>query len=172
MRIPSVKVLSQADARPWHLQELLPSNGKWRVALFPGDLSQKSQQQKLDALTGPLAATSSFLKRFTPQDARYDDVIEVLTIHAAPRVDKTIFDFAEILRPFHEVDGWDYNKIFVDDQSFHEGHGQLYKTFGIDTGVGCAVIIRPDQYVSYIGGLDDYESLDKFFSGFMVPQKA
>lgn len=172
MRIPSVKVLSQADARPWHLHELLPSNGKWRIALFPGDVSQTAQQQKLDALTAPLAASTSFLRRFTPRDARYDDVFEVLTVHAAPRTDKAIFDFAEILRPFHEVDGWDYHKIFVDDQSFHEGHGRLYETFGIDAAVGCAVIIRPDQYVSYVGAVDDYESLDKFFSGFMVSQDA
>lgn len=26
-RMPSTKVLNQADARPWHFQELLPSNG-------------------------------------------------------------------------------------------------------------------------------------------------
>ena len=26
-RMPSVKVMNQSDARPWHFQELLPSNG-------------------------------------------------------------------------------------------------------------------------------------------------
>lgn len=41
MRIPSVKVLNQSDARPWHLQELLRSNGTWRVILFPGDIDSE-----------------------------------------------------------------------------------------------------------------------------------
>ena len=29
-RMPSTKVLNQSDARPWHFQELLPSNGTVR----------------------------------------------------------------------------------------------------------------------------------------------
>lgn len=93
----------------------------------------------------------------------------MLTVHAAPRVDFTVFDFPEVLRPFDEVDGWDYHKIFVDDQSYHEGHGRLYETFGIDPAVGCVVAARPDQYVSLVGEMG-YEQLDAFFSGFMIPQ--
>src|ERR1700744_5148793 len=37
MRMPSFKVLNQADARPWHFQERLKSNGTWRVVIFSGD---------------------------------------------------------------------------------------------------------------------------------------
>lgn len=169
-RVPSTKVLSQADARPWHLHELLPSNGKWRLVLFVGDVSQPGPTENMNKVAEALAAPNSFLKRFTPADQRYDDVIEVLTIHAAKRLDKTIFDFPEVLRPYHEIDGWDYRKVFVDDQSFHEGHGQLYETFGIDPKVGAAVILRPDQYVAYAGPVEDYQALDTFFSGFMIKQ--
>lgn len=32
------------------------------------------------------------------------------------------------------------------------------------------MIVRPDQYVSWIGDFDDYETMDKFFSGFMIEQ--
>lgn len=32
------------------------------------------------------------------------------------------------------------------------------------------VIIRPDQYVSYVGRMDDIESVNSFFNGFMLPQ--
>ncbi|KAK4898320.1 hypothetical protein LTR28_001625, partial [Elasticomyces elasticus] len=38
MRMPSFKVLNQSDARPSHFQELLKSNGRWRVIIFPGDI--------------------------------------------------------------------------------------------------------------------------------------
>jgi phenol 2-monooxygenase len=31
--------------------------------------------------------------------------------------------------------------------------------------------LKPDQYVSWVGEMDDYESMDKFFSGFMVEQR-
>ncbi|KAL1873446.1 hypothetical protein VTK73DRAFT_991 [Phialemonium thermophilum] len=172
MRMPSVKVLSQADARPWHLQELLKSNGTWRVLLFAGDVGRPEQKAKLARMSDQLAAPDSFLTRYTPQGARYDSVIEVLTVHAGRRVDYTIFDFPEVLRPYDELDGWDYGKIFVDDQSYHEGHGRLYDTFGIDPAKGCVVVLRPDQYVSYMGALDDYASVDRFFSGFMIDQSA
>ncbi|KAL4892418.1 FAD binding domain-containing protein [Aspergillus ambiguus] len=171
MRMPSVKVLNQADARPWHFQELLKSNGRWRLVVFPGDVSKDSQLEKVNKLGEAFSKKDSFLKRFTPQGSRYDSVIELLTVHAAPRHSKTIFDFPEVFRPYDEVDGWDYWKIFVDDQSYHEGHGQLYETFGIDREKGCMVILRPDQYVSYVGPLEDHRVVDRFFSSFMVSQQ-
>jgi phenol 2-monooxygenase len=170
MRMPSVKVLNQSDARPWHLQELLQSNGTWRIILFPGNIDSERQKKRMTSLCDKLSDKSSFLKRFTPPPARYDSVIEVLTIHASKRQDHDIFDFPVVLRPYDEVDGWDYHKIFVDDGSYHEGHGQMYRTWGISPDSGCVVILRPDQYVSYVGEIDDYDSLDGFFSGFLLPQ--
>ncbi|KAF9895072.1 hypothetical protein FE257_004701 [Aspergillus nanangensis] len=171
MRMPSVKVLSQADARPWHFQELLKSNGRWRVLVLPGDVSKASQMEKVQKLGEALSKKDSFLRRFTPEGAKYDSVIELLTVHAAPRTSVTIFDFPEAFRPYDELDGWDYWKIFVDDQSYHEGHGQMYDTFEVDREKGCVVIIRPDQYISYVGPLEDYETVDGFFSTFMVSQQ-
>ncbi|KAK7419247.1 hypothetical protein QQX98_003399 [Neonectria punicea] len=169
-RIPSVKVLNQSDARPWHLQELLRSNGTWRVILFPGDISKIAQKSRMTSICEELASPSSFLKRFTPSGSRYDSVIEVLTVHVAKRADVDIFDFPEVLRPYDEIEGWDYHKIFVDDQSYHEGHGHLYETFSISRDEGCIVVLRPDQHISYVGKMDDYKSVDGFFSAFMVPQ--
>lgn len=171
-RMPSVKVLSQADARPWHIQERLPSNGRWRVMVFAGDVTNQPQKEKIERLGAVLGSKGSFLQRYKPTGARYDSVIEVLTVHAGPRNAVDIFDFPEVFRPYDEIDGWDYEKIFVDDLSYHEGHGQLYETFGIDPNKGCLVVLRPDQYVSYVGPLEDYDAVDRFFSGFMIAQTA
>lgn len=33
------------------------------------------------------------------------------------------------------------------------------------------MILRPDQYISWIGEMDDYESMDSFFRGFMIDQR-
>ncbi|PTU19594.1 hypothetical protein P175DRAFT_0503131 [Aspergillus ochraceoroseus IBT 24754] len=46
--------------------------------------------------------------------------------------------------------GWNYEKTFVDDISYHEGHWKLYETFGIDPEKGSLVVLGLDQYVSYV----------------------
>lgn len=170
-RIPSVKVLNQSDARPWHFQELFKSNGRWRVVVFPGDLNNACRKHQLAELGQRLAGVDSFLTRFTPSDQRYDSVFELLAVHSGSRASTTIFDFPEVFRPYDQIDGWDYWKIFVDDESYHEGHGQIYENFGIDPQEGCTIIVRPDQYVSYVGRIEAYDDLDKFFSSFMLPQR-
>ncbi|KAL7809441.1 family 16 glycoside hydrolase [Trichoderma gracile] len=169
MRIPSHKVLNQADARPWHLQELLPSNGRWRIIVFAGNVNSSEQRGKLEGLAQDFGARNAFLRLFTPENAKHDAVFELLLIHNAPRTSVTIFDFPEIFRPFDELDGWDYNKIFVDDVSYHEGFGNIYGALGIPHS-GCIVIVRPDQYVSYVGPMDDAAAVSRFFGGFMRMQ--
>ncbi|ETI27668.1 hypothetical protein G647_00117 [Cladophialophora carrionii CBS 160.54] len=170
MRMPSFKVLNQADARPWHFQELLKSNGTWRVVVFAGNIKNPDQRTKINKLGEKLSSSTSFLTRFTPPNKRYDSVFELLSVHSAPRQEVTIFDFPPVFHPWDDNDGWDYWKIFVDDVSYHEGYGDAYNHYGVDREKGCAVILRPDQYVSWVGEMDDYESMEKFFSGFMVEQ--
>ncbi|KAJ4159541.1 uncharacterized protein LMH87_008439 [Akanthomyces muscarius] len=168
-RIPSVKILSQADARPWHLQELLPSNGRWRVLVFPGDVQSQAQAAQLIDVANSFDASNSFVYCFTPAGGPIDAVFEIFAIHRAPRTAVTIFDFPSIFRRFSETDGYDYDKIYVDDISYHEGHGKIYEEFGIAEH-GCIVVVRPDQHVSYIGSLSEPAAVTQFFSAFMVPQ--
>ena len=168
-RIPSVKILSQADARPWHLQELLPSNGRWRVLVFPGDVQNQEQAAQLIDVANDFDASKSFVYCFTPAAGPIDAVFEILAIHRAPRTAVTIFDFPSIFRRFSETDGYDYDKIYVDDISYHEGHGRIYEEFGIAEH-GCIVVVRPDQHVSYVGPLSEPAAVTQFFSAFMVPQ--
>lgn len=115
-RMPSFKVLNQADARPWHFQELLKSNGTWRVVVFAGDIRDPQQRKRLDGLGEKLESDDSFLRTSTPQGQKYDSVIELLSVHSAPRQETTIFDFPECFRPWDDQDGWDYWKVHVDDQ--------------------------------------------------------
>lgn len=171
MRIPSFKVLNQSDARPSHLQELLPSNGRWRILLFAGDLSTPSSQQRLQTLGAQLAAPTSFLNRYTPATAPIDSVIEILTIHSGPRTGLELLDLHAVFHPWSEEHGWDYWKVFVDDASYHEGHGRAYENYGVDGEVGCAVVVRPDQYVGWIGEVADYAGMEGFFGGFMLEQR-
>lgn len=169
-RMPSYKVLNHADARPWHLQELLKSNGRWRVIVFPGQLTDHSNMQRFKKLGESLGGSDSFIRRFTPLGKAIDSVIEVLTVHSGPRTAIGLLDLPDIFHPFHGKMGWDYWKIYSDEQSYHEGHGQAYENYGIDPRRGAAIIVRPDQYVSWVGEADDYERMSHFFAGFMRQQ--
>lgn len=166
-RMPSFKVLNHADARPWHLQELLKSNGRWRVIVFPGRLTESQNMQRYQKLGKSLAEEGSFIRRFTPPSKPIDSVIEVLTVHSGPRTGIELLDLPEVFHPNHDDMGWDYWKVYSDENSYHEGHGQAYVNYGIDPAQGASVIIRPDQYVSWVGEVDDYEQMSRFFSGFM-----
>lgn len=170
MRMPSFKVLNQSDARPWHFQERLKSDGRWRLVVFAGEISDATQMQRLQSLGVSLASPESFISRFTPPSKPIDSVIETLLIHSAPRTSVDIFSFPEIFRPFSKRDGWDYMKIYVDDQSYHEGHGEAFKNYAVDPKEGCVVVLRPDQYVGFVGRLEDVAELDHYFSGFMIAQ--
>ncbi|KAK0113444.1 hypothetical protein ONS96_014310 [Cadophora gregata f. sp. sojae] len=172
MRMPSFKVLNQADARPWHLQERLNSNGRWRLLIFAGDIHNPTQKSRIEKLGAALADPKSFIKRFQPAGKPVDELVEILTVHSSKRTDCTVHDFPEIFHPYSDEFGWDYWKIFVDDESYHEGHGHAYENYGIDPVKGCAIIVRPDQYVSWIGELEDTDLMDKFFSNFLIEQSS
>ncbi|KAB5581282.1 hypothetical protein GE09DRAFT_1085771 [Coniochaeta sp. 2T2.1] len=166
MRIPSHKVLNQSDARPWHLQELLPSNGTWRVIVFAGDILDQGQFSRLSALGKELTSTDSFMNRFKlKEDKTPSSFFEILTIHSSPREKVELLSLPAVFHPYSSEYGWDYEKVYVDDVSYHEGHGQAYANYGIDPKRGCVVILRPDQYVSWIGELEDADDMNRFFAG-------
>lgn len=162
MRFPSFKIMNQIDSRPWHFQEWIKADGRFRILLFAGDYRKPEQRDRVKAFCDALQKPNSFLRRVTGSRP-IDAVIEILTCHSAPRKEVEFFDFPELLRPFVENVGWDYNKIFVDDESYHEGHGHAYENYGVDPEKGCVVVLRPDQYVAYVGEIEDIADLDSYF---------
>ena len=161
MRFPSFKVLNQSDARPWHFQERLKSDGRFRLIIFAGDVLSPAQRSRLDAFCIALTS-SSFLAPHLHKN------IGLLTLHSAKRTETEMLrDFPEVLHPFDAKTGWDYDSVFVDDESYHEGHGEAYRNYGVDRETGCVVVTRPDQYVGYIGALDGegLEGVDAYFKG-------
>jgi phenol 2-monooxygenase len=61
----------------------------------------------------------------------------------------------------------DNHKILVDDESYNYGHGHAYEFLGVDPVEGTVIVIRPDQYVSMVTGLDNVERVKGFFDGFL-----
>lgn len=169
-RFPSHQVLNQSDARPWHIGHRLRSDGRFRIVVFAGNLADSQQWQRVERFGQGIARPASFLHRFTPSNAPIDSVIEVLTVHSAPRIEIQLLDLPDIFHPFDTRRGWDYEKVFVDDESYHDGHGHAYGNYGVDPERGCVVVARPDQHVGWIGDLEDVSDLGGYFSQFLIPQ--
>lgn len=170
MRFPSQQVLNQADARPWPLQHWLKADSRWRLLVFAANLEDSNQMSRVNKLGEYLASSKSFIHRYTPPGGKIDSLIEIITVHSGKRQKVELLDLHEVFHPFDEKTGWDYNKVFVDDGSYHEGFGDAYKGYGVDReGKGCVVVTRPDQYVGYIGELEDVGEMERYFEGIMVP---
>ena len=167
MRFPSFRVLNQSDARPWHFQKRLPSDGRFRIIVFAGNVLSSPQKARLEAFCSKLS-NSMFL------GSHLYNNIAVVTCHSAKRTEVELLrDFPEVLHPFSEKIGWDYDSVFVDDVSYHEGFGDAYKNYGVDKETGCVVVTRPDQYVGYVGQLDGdagWVGVEAYFKGIFIKQ--
>lgn len=169
-RFPSFQVLNQSDARAWQFAHFLRSDGRFRVVVFAGNLTNRGQWERVLKFGEEISGPDSFLGRFTPSNKPPDSVIEVLMIHSGPRVEIELLDLHAVFHPLDEKRGWDYEKVFVDDISYHEGHGEAYRNYGVDRERGCVVIVRPDQYVAWVGELENVDDIDRYFSAFLIPQ--
>ena len=170
MRFPSFQVLNQSDARPWQFGQFLKSDGRFRIIILAGNLKDEKQWKRLQGFGELLAKPDSVIHRYTPSAKPIDSVIEILVIHSALRQEIELLDLHEIFHPFDEKRGWDYDKVFVDDLSYYEGHGDAYKNYGVDKESSCVVIVRPDQHVGWLGELEDVRDIDRYFSQVLIPQ--
>lgn len=164
MRFPSYKVLNQADARPWELQERLKSDGRFRIIVFAGNVVNSTQSTHLKGFCQQLASSSLLAPHLHKN-------ISLLTVHSAKRTEVELLrDFPDVLHPFDSRTGWDYDSVYVDDVSYHEGYGDAYSGYGVDRETGCVVVTRPDQYVSCISPMDaeGLIGVEAFFKGILV----
>ena len=103
---------------------LLKSNGRWRLVVFPGNLGDSNMRTPYEKLGEALGAPNSFIRRYTPPGKPFDSLIEVLTVHTGSRKDIDLLELPETFHPNHAAIGWDYWKVYSDEESYHEGHGQ------------------------------------------------
>jgi hypothetical protein len=164
MRFPSYQVLNQSDARPYPFQQKLRSDGRFHLIIFAGHVVSPPQQQRLQSFCSHLTS-SAFLS------SHLHNNINILTVHASRRTDVELLrDFPEVLHPFDEKTGWDYNSVYVDDESYHEGFEDAYHGYGVNREEGCVVVARPDGYVAWIGEVDESggEGVEAYFRGVFV----
>ena len=162
MRLRNVKVINQSDGVALRIQKLIVPDGKFRLLVFPGDVSQKAQADHLHQLGDDLTSLDSAWSDGTLLRSQ----LEIITIHAAKRVDVELLDLHEVFHPWNEEEGWDYWKVYADDSAWLEGQCNVYETLGIGAG-GCMILLRPDGYVSLICRMGDIDTVGNFLGSFM-----
>ena len=182
MRFPSHQVVEQADARPWMLHHKMASDGRFRLFVFGGDISQAAARERVNALgarlekgvlaraprielspaANPFAGTARFRLDQPPS------VVDVMLVHCAPRGEvELVRDLHAVYHPFDAKLGWDYDKVFADGESYYEGHGHAYEGYGVDAEKGAIVVVRPDGYVGLVTDLgeENWGEVEKWFEG-------
>ncbi|KAJ9097812.1 hypothetical protein QFC19_006680 [Naganishia cerealis] len=151
-------------AQDIQLQHQLISDGRWRIMLFPGDIRKTSVADRLQSVCKKLDGEGGIIRRYT-RTGDIDSVIQILTVFATPRLDIEKLPLPEILKPKsspYGVPAWD--TIFADDKSHYTGNSNTYIGYGIkaDRDIGCAVLVRPDQYVAGVWADTDIEKLGEY----------
>ncbi|GFF70627.1 3-hydroxybenzoate 4-monooxygenase [Aspergillus lentulus] len=172
MRLQGVQVVRFCDAKVMKSVNALPSDGRWRIIVFPGDIRQQLASTKLNQLGTYLFSNHGPIQKYLPPGADIDSLIEVIVILSGERLE---IQQEQIPDAFWPATGKyrmrDLHKIYIDDESYHYGHGHAYEYYGIDPGQGAVAIVRPDQYISKVLDMKNHEGIGTFFERFLQEQK-
>ncbi|CAE7114877.1 unnamed protein product [Rhizoctonia solani] len=159
--IPQV-IIRTADARPFEIQDLIPSDIRYKVIVFAGNTKDVMQKARIQKLADELEKPERFYKKYTPAGAPVDTVFEVLVVSSMTKTTGDYTDIPTTLRTH-------WSKVFMDDVSVAPrlGGGQLYESYGIGSD-GCIAVVRPDGYIGTIVPLEGVDELDSWFGGFMA----
>ncbi|KAI5479586.1 phenol 2-monooxygenase [Pseudohyphozyma bogoriensis] len=164
-RFFGAQVVNVASATADFLTTRIPTTGAFRLLVFAGNVAEPKAMMRLRKLAEYLDGPESVVSKYTPFGSERWSVIDVITIHSSPRTDVELYDFPQpSIFPPHN-----YKKIYVDGPSYHRGDGKAYEAYGISKEIGALVVVRPDQHVALVCGLEDTDVLDAYFAQFLLP---
>ncbi|NWK97504.1 3-hydroxybenzoate 4-monooxygenase [Sphingobium lactosutens] len=167
MRFHSAPVIRFADAKSMQLGHVLEADGRWRILIFA------HSHQPLVA-GSPLLDLCHFLRedprsplnKFTPRAEEVDSVFDVRAIFQQRHDEISVENLPALLLPRKGRHGLiDYEKAFCSD---NHASRDIFAARGISRELGCAVIVRPDQYVAGVLSLAEADELVRFFDRFML----
>ena len=161
-RFHSAPVVRLADARPMQLGHCIDADARFRLFLFaPANDSGGPAGAVASLCEWLLNAPDSPIGRHT---AKGEDVDAVIDVRAVFQPNFRALDYAAmpaLLRPPVGRYGLcDYEKVFCADTKQGD---DLFTSRGIDRAAGCMVIVRPDQYVGHVLGLEARSELTAYF---------
>jgi phenol 2-monooxygenase len=96
-RVPPHTLIRAADSRPFELQELLPSDARFKVLVFAGDTSLPSQRARVAALAAEMALADGFLRSYSPH-GNILAAFDIIPISSAQNVIVRYTDVPELFR--------------------------------------------------------------------------
>lgn len=169
-RFHSAIVCRVADAKYMQLCETLKADGRWRIFAF-------APENDCGKEGGPIAefcnflytADTSPLRRFTPEGLDIDAIIDVRAIFQQPHRELKLEKMPPLLLPAKGRYGLtDYEKIF---SSVTASGQNIFEMRNISKDKGALVVVRPDQFVSFVLPISERAALGTFFDGVLIPQK-
>ena len=167
-RFPSKKVVDQSNGRPLEFQERFPSDGKYRIVVFAGDISIPEQQDRLQVFAEKLDTSKLPVQRTVLKFGPNEATIEVLLLHCAKRQDVTLEKLPDIFYPMVPPRGKAYDRVYVDALPYTSQIGKAYEGYGVNKQRGCLVTVRPDGHVMHIGELEDVSDLEEIFGEILL----
>ncbi|EJC99951.1 uncharacterized protein FOMMEDRAFT_92013 [Fomitiporia mediterranea MF3/22] len=160
-RFPPQVVLNTANGRPHEIQDSLPSDGRWKLIVFTGNLGEEegARRRVQEFAEGDNEAIWKKEKR------EWDEVFEIVSVMAGKKEVVDYTDVPAVLRSH-------WTKVFVDDEDVqHVKGGKAYATYGISPERGAVVVVRPDGYIGLVAPLggEGVSALETYFAGFMKP---
>ncbi|WP_127903983.1 FAD-dependent monooxygenase [Solirhodobacter olei] len=162
-RFHSAPVVRLADAKPVELAHAFKADGRWRLVAFAprGDSGAAG-----GAIAGLCPAVERLIRRYTPEGADIDTVIDLRAVFQIPHRQMDFGALPQILRPAKGRYGLiDYEKVFCPAVKAPD----IFDLRGIDRAEGALVLVRPDQYVAQVLPLDGLAEVQGFLDAFMRP---
>ncbi|CDO68377.1 hypothetical protein BN946_scf184815.g24 [Trametes cinnabarina] len=160
--VPHVFVRA-ADARPYDIQDVLPSDTRFKVLVFVGNIADSSQADRVRTLADEIGRPESFYHKYGHEAP--SKVFDVLSIASAKKqdVDYTGATYAAQAPEQH------WSKVLLDDTDMYARvGGGGYERYGIDAQRGAIVVVRPDGYVVIVAPFERLEDVHAYFGSFMV----
>ncbi|OSD04732.1 hypothetical protein PYCCODRAFT_1386005 [Trametes coccinea BRFM310] len=157
--VPHVFVRA-ADARPYDIQDLLPSDTRFKILVFVGDVANTTQAERVLRLAEEMGGQESFYRKFGHGNP--SKVFDILSIASAKKQDVNYTDLPPLFRQH-------WSKVLLDDTDMYSRvGGGGYARYGIDQQHGAIVVVRPDGYVGIVAPFDHLKDVNTYFDSFMA----
>ena len=168
-RFHSAPVIRLADAKPVELGHQAQADGRWRLYAFADAAGPSDSESAMAAFLRFLESDpASPVLRYTPEGADPDAVFDIRGVYQQGHRFFSVADLPAFLLPRKGPFGLtDYEKVFAPDPKAPD----IFDERGIDRAAGALVVVRPDQYVAHVLGLNCHTELAEFFEGIMLPAR-
>ena len=125
MRFPSAQVVRYCDAHEMQLARALPSDGRWRIVVFAGDIRQDAASRRLNQVGEHLFSKGGPIEKYTIPGSDIDSFIEVVLVLSGERLKINQEQIPQCFRP---VTGKWQTRGKADPPPFDRSNGACRRT--------------------------------------------